>query len=190
MSIELLAFYLLAFLVMWVLPQVFFRREDRQLTLMWVVTASPYVVVPVIMVLLQRGIISPLVAADSDVGRAMQLASVPFVFAYTGMVFATMFVHRVPLALWHQPHDAPKSIVTWGPYRFVRHPFYASFLLLLTGSVLAAPHPVVIAMLVVSFFLLNYTAAREEKRLSASSFGAEYVAYLSKTGRFVPRVGG
>ena len=35
---------------------------------------------------------------------------------------------------------------------------------------------------------LTLTAAGEEKRLSASAFGAEYRRYLASTGRFVPRL--
>ena len=37
---------------------------------------------------------------------------------------------------------------------------------------------------------VNVTAAREEKRLSESEFGAEYRAYLQTTGRFFPKLGG
>jgi protein-S-isoprenylcysteine O-methyltransferase Ste14 len=34
--------------------------------------------------------------------------------------------------------------------------------------------------------MLNYTAAREERRLLASAFGEQYRAYVFRSGRFLP----
>jgi hypothetical protein len=38
--------------------------------------------------------------------------------------------------------------------------------------------------------MLNATAAREETRLSQSEFHDEYLSYLQRTGRFMPRLVG
>jgi protein-S-isoprenylcysteine O-methyltransferase Ste14 len=173
---------------MWSLPQIFFRKDNRKNTLMWWVTASPYGLAPTFMVLGQRGILTPLVDPVSNIGRILEVASVPFAAASIALQFATMSVHRVPLALWHQPDDAPKSIVTWGPYGRVRHPFYVSFLLLMIGTVIVFPHPSTIGIFVLSLILLSVTASREERRLLQSEFGSEYAEYLKQTGRFIPRL--
>ena len=83
--------------------------------------------------------------------------------------------------------DAPRQLVTWGAYKYVRHPFYASFLLAYAGACLLYPHPAVLAFCAYSAAVLNLTAAKEERRLAASEFGDEYRAYMARTGRFFPR---
>ncbi len=82
--------------------------------------------------------------------------------------------------------DHPVSLVTRGPYRFVRHPFYTSYLIFWTGLAIATwtvwALPVVVAMAAI------YTiAARDEERKFASSpMAAEYAHYRSRTGMFWP----
>ena len=108
--------------------------------------------------------------------------------ASIGLMCFTLGTHRIPIALWHQADDAPRHIVTWGAYARIRHPFYASFLLLLAACLLACPHPITAAAFVSGCPVLNGTAAREETRLRASEFGADYAAYMARTGRFFPRL--
>ena len=69
----------------------------------------------------------------------------------------------------------------------MRHPFYASFLLAFAAACALLPHPAILALALYTFVILSVTAAREEKRLGESEFGAEYRAYLTRTGRFFPR---
>lgn len=104
------------------------------------------------------------------------------------LISYTVGTHRIPLALWHQENDAPKQIVTWGAYKKIRHPFYTSFLTALVASVVAAPNVLTIFSLVYGFVILNMTAAKEEKKLSSSQYGQEYLDYMKGTGRFIPKV--
>jgi protein-S-isoprenylcysteine O-methyltransferase Ste14 len=189
MSLATLSLFFFVFASMWLLPQTFFRKEGRRLTLGWMVTSLPWGIAPVLMIAAYRGWLTPLVATGSVAAQELEAVAVILAACALALQVATTAVHRVPLALWHQKDDAPKSIVTYGPYQRVRHPFYVSFLLLMVATVLAAPHAATIADLVVGFVVLSVTAAREEKRLLGSEFGAEYAAYLKRTGRFVPRVG-
>ena len=114
----------------------------------------------------------------------------PFACISIALIAYTIGTHRVPLALWHQDDDAPRSIVTYGAYRYVRHPFYTAFLLALTGIVVACPHPAMLACLAYAMTILQVTARKEEQKLSRSEFGDEYRSYLTRTGRFFPRLGG
>jgi protein-S-isoprenylcysteine O-methyltransferase Ste14 len=84
--------------------------------------------------------------------------------------------------------DPPGHIVTWGAYAHIRHPFYASFLLTLIGSLLLAPNWGTLIAWFGGLLMLNATAAREERRLSQSEFGEEYCRYLERTGRFLPNL--
>lgn len=78
------------------------------------------------------------------------------------------------------------SLVTSGPYRWVRHPFYVAAALAVAGvSLAAASWSLALAGgLVVA--LLVFRTAREEELLAAR-FGDEYRDYARSTGRFFPR---
>ena len=79
-------------------------------------------------------------------------------------------------------------LVTHGPYRWVRHPFYdAVALLLLSVSLIAANWFLFLAGAVVFSLLVIRTRIEEEKLLAR--FGESYRLYMERTGRFFPRIG-
>lgn len=164
------------------LPFIFFRR-DGSFNIQWCLTAAPYVIFPLILVCGYFDCLSPMVRPPLGL---TPIAVLIHVFSI-GLISQVIGTHRVPLALWHQDNDAPKSIITYGPYAKVRHPFYTSFILCSWAGVLVFPHPLTLAIATYVVVSLNLTAAKEEAKLSQSAFGAEYTAYLAKTGRFFPR---
>jgi protein-S-isoprenylcysteine O-methyltransferase Ste14 len=176
---------LLNFVTIALLPQIFFRR-DGQRNLHWWLTALPFNVYSLLLVAGALGWIDPMAPRGWATGLAV--AAVIASTAATALVFFTLGTHRVRIALWHQDNDAPQSIVTNGAYRLVRHPFYTSFLLASIGATLLLPHWATAATLLYTVLRLNATAAKEERKLSASEFGAEYQAYVGRTGRFAPRL--
>ena len=178
----------LDFLIIGALPVFFFRR-DGKLNLMWWLTGGPFFVCPLFLLGVQTGVISISSRFASLLGPYQDLLPIPFSVASIAFIFLTLGTHRIPIALWHQSDDAPRHIVTYGAYRFVRHPFYSSFLLAFAAACLLLPHPVILAFALYVFIVLNLTAAREERRLQASEFGGEYQTYMVKTGRFFPRWG-
>lgn len=82
---------------------------------------------------------------------------------------------------------ASASMVTRGPYRWIRHPMYTAVVIFSAGVVIRSRNAFGVAMLValVGFFALK--ARWEERRLVARYPG--YAAYATRTGRFVPGVG-
>ena len=80
------------------------------------------------------------------------------------------------------------TLVTKGPYRWVRHPFYDAVLLFVAGGALAAANWFLLAGGLASFALIVLRTRREEDRLLAR-FGDAYRQYASATGRFLPKVG-
>jgi protein-S-isoprenylcysteine O-methyltransferase Ste14 len=79
------------------------------------------------------------------------------------------------------------TLVTTGPYRYVRHPFYlAFFLAVIGGSIVAANWFVFLAGMIPSGFLIARTRIEEEKL--TERFGEEYRDYVKTTGRFFPRL--
>ena len=79
------------------------------------------------------------------------------------------------------------QLVTTGVYAYVRHPMYAAFLLwgmaqpLLLHNWLAGFSPLA------SFAPLYFLRVSREERMMLDCFGAEYAAYLERTGRVLPR---
>jgi protein-S-isoprenylcysteine O-methyltransferase Ste14 len=187
MTAALLVLHGLSHATIGALPRFFFKRG--QLNLMWWLTAAPFMANGVFLVLSYAQILPDLPVLSRTIAPILAVASVPFAVAAIALLFFTFGTHRIPIALWHQADDAPRHIVTWGAYARIRHPFYASFILALIGAFLVAPSIGTAASLVYGVAQLNRTAAREERRLAASEFGAEYRAYLARTGRFLPRLG-
>jgi protein-S-isoprenylcysteine O-methyltransferase Ste14 len=170
------------FAVIGVLPRIFFRRGTFNRG--WWLTALPFFWTPVFLLVAAVAGWRPWFSSAWSVSVAGLLA-----LASVGLLCMTLGTHRVPLALWHQDDDPPTSIVTYGAYARIRHPFYTSFLLSFAAAFFLFPHVVTLLPLLYAAGRLNATAAREERRLSASEFGPDYIAYLSRTGRFTPRRG-
>jgi protein-S-isoprenylcysteine O-methyltransferase Ste14 len=78
------------------------------------------------------------------------------------------------------------SLVTTGPYRWVRHPFYLVSLFGSLGVGLMAANwfPLIAGGLI--FVLLCMRTRIEEEKL-VERFGDEYRRYMERTGRFFPR---
>ena len=103
------------------------------------------------------------------------------------LLLAARAAHAAAVPLWHQ--DAlPQALTEAGPYRRIRHPFYASFLMLLVAAALAAPGVATLGALAWGLAAITWTASREERALLASPLGPAYREYSSRTGRFLPRV--
>jgi protein-S-isoprenylcysteine O-methyltransferase Ste14 len=79
------------------------------------------------------------------------------------------------------------TLVTNGPYRWVRHPFYDSAALLVLGSSLLAANWFLFIVGVMVIGLLVIRTRTEEEKLLAR-FGGTYRDYMDRTGRFVPRL--
>jgi protein-S-isoprenylcysteine O-methyltransferase Ste14 len=186
MSQTLVIILLINFIYIGILPRIFFKKDGRY-NLMWFLTASPIFFNSIVIFLQHLGYLNLETFLASSLYTDILVVTLNAISI--GMISYTMGTHRVPLALWHQTNDAPVHIVTWGAYKYIRHPFYTSFILAETASVIALPNLVTVGGLIACILILNSTAAREEGRLSTSAFGEEYKSYITKTGRFIPKIG-
>jgi protein-S-isoprenylcysteine O-methyltransferase Ste14 len=79
------------------------------------------------------------------------------------------------------------TLVTTGPYRWVRHPFYAATsLVLATLTLVLANWLPAVALLLYWLYLWRRTPLEEAKLIER--FGDAYRAYAARTGRFIPRL--
>jgi protein-S-isoprenylcysteine O-methyltransferase Ste14 len=82
---------------------------------------------------------------------------------------------------------AKATLVTHGPYRWVRHPFYVTAAFLMASvTVLTANWLIGVSSLVV-LVLLAVRTPKEEQML-IERFGQQYRDYMARTGRFFPRM--
>ena len=78
------------------------------------------------------------------------------------------------------------TLITTGPYRYVRHPFYLAFAtVVVAGGLVAANWFLFVAGLVPLAFIVARTRIEEEKLIER--FGDAYRDYMTTTGRFLPR---
>ena len=174
------------FFLMGALPTLLFRRGGR-LNLMWWVTAAPFLLSGRLVALAGRGEVTAWIRYEPPLDLIAVALAIACCALSIGLIAAAWRAHREPPALWHQQDDQPPALVTNGAYARIRHPLYASYLLALAAALLAVPHPLTAAALPAGWLLLDLTARREERRLCASPLGAEYAAYMRRTGRFWPR---
>lgn len=83
---------------------------------------------------------------------------------------------------------AEAKLVTQGPYRWVRHPFYVTAALLMASVTLLTANWLIGVSSVAVLALLAVRTPKEEKML-IERFGQEYRDYRARTGRFFPRLG-
>jgi protein-S-isoprenylcysteine O-methyltransferase Ste14 len=83
--------------------------------------------------------------------------------------------------------DQPGHLNQRGPYAYIRHPFYASYLYTWAGGALMGPWWLWCAPLL--FGVIYWRAARaEEDKFLSSPLAADYCDYMQRTGRFLPRL--
>ena len=80
------------------------------------------------------------------------------------------------------------TLVTSGPYRWVRHPFYDSTALAVVANSLTAANWFLFLSGGLAWVLILVRTRTEEEKLLAR-FGDSYRAYMQRTGRFFPRLG-
>lgn len=104
------------------------------------------------------------------------------------LFFAAIRASREARLLFAFDPGMPNGLIERGPYRYVRHPFYTSYLLFWFGWAVAIWSPWTLPFLLA--FVVFYTAAArgEEQKFAASEMAARYDHYRRSTGLFWPRL--
>lgn len=106
------------------------------------------------------------------------------------LIIASVFLqyHSITyMAKYSEKVVVPTTVVQFGPYRLVRHPMYASTMLLFATYFVALRAPLS-ALLVVAVCLVYYEQkAQLEEALMVESFGAKYKKYMKNVRyKFIP----
>lgn len=80
------------------------------------------------------------------------------------------------------------TLITHGPYRWVRHPMYTALIIFFVGVLLLSANWVIgLPGLVAAPFFLIARIGKEEAAM-LDLFNDEYCEYMKRTGRFLPRL--
>lgn len=81
------------------------------------------------------------------------------------------------------------ELIMHGPYRYVRHPLYSSFMSIAMGTALIFRSYLLVAVAITWVTAARWWATAEEELLTSSEgFGDTYRSYADRTGRFLPRL--
>jgi len=83
--------------------------------------------------------------------------------------------------------NIPQSLLSTGYYRWVRHPYYAIYLLCYLSVCIFTNHPVTWGFFAALCILYSNAAQFEEKKFEVSPLSEEYLAYKERTGAFFPK---
>jgi protein-S-isoprenylcysteine O-methyltransferase Ste14 len=78
------------------------------------------------------------------------------------------------------------TLISRGPYRWVRHPIYALQIVMLAGAALLLPTAVSLAALITHVLCVR-VKARDEEHYLRTVHGAAYAGYCARTGGLFPR---
>jgi len=82
--------------------------------------------------------------------------------------------------------NTPEHLVDYGPYRFIRHPFYTSYLLSWVAGAVACNQWWLVPTVVVMLGIYLHAARYEEGKFSATPLANAYSLYRAHTGLFLP----
>lgn len=80
------------------------------------------------------------------------------------------------------------TLVTSGPYLYVRHPMYTALFLSMSAILLLTRNWIVGGVPLVGLFVIVLLRIQREERAMIEKFGDAYREYMKRTGRFLPRV--
>lgn len=121
----------------------------------------------------------PLPASLRWVGIGLGLLSVPLLF----------WIHRTLGKNYDMPSviKEQQTLVTEGPYRWVRHPMYTTFALSGLATFLVSANWFV-GVVFLGYSLVAFSMASPEEANLIEKFGEPYRLYMQRTGRFLPRL--
>jgi protein-S-isoprenylcysteine O-methyltransferase Ste14 len=123
---------------------------------------------------------------SQDVPTAARLAGAGLFILALALFWAAIQVHRRhPPYLAFSPF-APEHIVETGPYRLIRHPFYAAYALGWIANLTISASPILIVPLICMGALYVSAARLEERQFLNSPLSQQYWVYMSRTRMFIP----
>lgn len=101
-----------------------------------------------------------------------------------GWTHAVLGKNWSPLLEMHKDH----VLIISGPYRFIRHPMYAAFILSGAGFLTFSANWLIGGLYLVIAIIMYLDRVQPEEAMMELYFGKQYVEYARHTGRIVPKL--
>ncbi|MDP4792978.1 MAG: isoprenylcysteine carboxylmethyltransferase family protein [Verrucomicrobiales bacterium] len=153
-------------------------RKERVLWVGWMIVVFGWIVQPVF--------VNETAFVPALAHRAALISGVALiVLGY----LATLWCYAAMGAAWRIGIDigGTSSLVQAGPYRLIRHPIYSFQMVMLVGAALLLPTLASLMILALHFICASIKSGDEEVHLT-KVFGGEYREYMTRSGRFFPRI--
>jgi len=110
--------------------------------------------------------------------------------AFLGIVALLWFIwiHRTlgsNLSVRMQIKDL-QTLITDGPYRWIRHPMYTAFYVLHIAVFFLTANWFIVVTWLAGLTVIILLRVRREEAMMIERFGEQYVSYMARTGRFIP----
>ncbi len=113
-------------------------------------------------------------------------AAIMLYAAGLALFWSAVRVSHHKLAVCGQTTAPPSSLITKGPYRFIRHPFYTSYNLVWIAGFVATGWPPSLLPIFIMPIIYEWCARQEERLFAAGPLAMDYLAYRRQTGRYLP----
>ncbi len=113
-------------------------------------------------------------------GVALGFLAIPLIF----WVFRSLGKNVSETVLTKDHH----ALVTRGPYRWVRHPLYATALTMFFAIGFMAANWFILLVALIALILIRLVVVPLEERELLRKFGGAYAEYMRQTGRLLPRL--
>jgi len=131
-----------------------------------------------------------LIVSESEIQPAQTVLATTLYVTSLILFWWAVYTNRAkPLSAVFSP-DLPGHFVSHGPYAWVRHPFYTSYLLTWLAGVAATGHLWLLSTVLVMVTIYWRAALLEEKKFFQTALASLYLAYKSRTGLFAPSLVG
>lgn len=120
---------------------------------------------------------------------------IPQLLGFAGMVagislfFTTIRASRAARLRMAFDEGNPRGLIQQGPYRYVRHPFYTSYMVFFSAFALATWSLMAIGPVVLLVIIYVLAARMEERLFAGTEMAGDYEAYRQRTGSFFPKLG-
>lgn len=130
--------------------------------------------------------------------HCVAMAATPEATARQALAAASLYVGSLMLFYWAiRTHgqrflsaafspDSPNHLVDSGPYRYIRHPFYTSYLATWVAGYVATGRWWLLPTIAVMVYVYHRAAKMEEGKFASSPLAEAYRDYQQSTGRFLP----
>lgn len=108
--------------------------------------------------------------------------------AFGLFIWAVRHSAKRNLSLAFDEQSRVDDIITNGPWKYVRHPFYESYAIFWFACALGTLHPTSFAVFVTLLFIYGYSAIREEGLLKQGPYGEKYLEYQRHAGFVFPKI--